>query len=323
MKQINELIKQILHAPISQKLIEQLFTNPVVRNELEKQWNATPETNKEQIDGDRIWNIIHSAINNRVNNRYFTFYKLYSIAASFLLLLSIGSGILLLTREQTKETVFVVATGLQRFETCTLPDGTKVKIGPGSKLSYPDHFDGKTRLVSLEGQAFFEVAHNKNKPFIVSTSDMEVTALGTAFELFNYPKNDKIETILLNGKIKIMTGSESTSIISEQILTPNKKFVYSRSNKQIQIFNVDADRYTQWRDKKNPSFNNEQLSVIIPRLEQWYGIQIECSAEIASQYRYTFTIRDESAENILNLLRFTSPVRFTKKDDVYILKASK
>lgn len=323
MKQINELIKQILHAPISQKLVERLITTPAIRSALEKHWDLTPDTNIDLVEGEKIWKTIHSGINHCVRDKYYTFYKRFSIVASILLLISLGTGIYLLTADHPKETAYVVATGLQRIEMFILPDGTKVKVGPGSKLSYPDRFDGERRLVNLEGQAFFEVAYDKNKPFVVSTCDMEVTALGTAFELFNYPGNDEIETILLNGKVKIVTGSESNDTRSEQILTPNKKFVYLRSKKTAQILEVDADRYTQWRNKKNPSFNNEQLSVIIPRLEQWFGVQIECPAEIAFQYRYTFTVRDESVENILSLLRFTSPVSFIRKDDVYILRSQK
>ena len=76
-------------------------------------------------------------------------------------------------------------------------------MGPGSRLTYPASFSGKTREIRLDGQAFFDVAKNREKPFIVHTEDMSVEALGTAFELFSYNMENKMEAILLNGKIKV------------------------------------------------------------------------------------------------------------------------
>ena len=99
-----------------------------------------------------------------------------------------------------------MASGVRCIEPVSLSDGTTVRMGPNSQLIYPKSFDGKTRDVELKGQAFFDVAKDRERPFTVHTKNMDVTALGTAFEVFNYDSESKLETILLNGKVKIGLG---------------------------------------------------------------------------------------------------------------------
>ena len=96
--------------------------------------------------------------------------------------------------------IYVMASGVRCIEPVSLSDGTTVRMGPNSQLIYPKSFDGKTRDVELKGQAFFDVAKDRERPFTVHTKNMDVTALGTAFEVFNYDSESKLETILLNGR---------------------------------------------------------------------------------------------------------------------------
>ena len=139
-----------------------------------------------------------------------------------------------------------------------------------SKLTYPAAFTGKTREIHLDGQAFFDIHKNPHKPFIVHTSEMEVQALGTAFEVFDYDIESKSETVLLNGKVKIGINN-SKGDRAEFILSPNEKMVYDQQADSAYVLTVNADKYTSWRKQKIVSFENEKLSMIIPRLEQWYG----------------------------------------------------
>ena len=115
--------------------------------------------------------------------------------------------------------MYVVSSGIQNMESVSLPDGTKVQMGPGSRLTYPASFSGKTREIRLDGQAFFDVAKNREKPFIVHTEDMSVEALGTAFELFSYNMENKMEAILLNGKIKVSVGDKETNQMKEYFVS--------------------------------------------------------------------------------------------------------
>ena len=96
-------------------------------------------------------------------------------------------------------------------------------MGPGSRLTYPASFSGKTREIRLDGQAFFDVAKNREKPFIVHTEDMSVEALGTAFELFSYDMENKMEAILLNGKIKVSVADKETNQMKEYFVSPDER----------------------------------------------------------------------------------------------------
>lgn len=308
---------------INKELIDELMTHQSVRVSLENQWNTLPNILSQDVDGEKIWRNINSAIDNTSKTSALAFFKIYSIAASVLLMISIGMAYYFYSPSIQHNTSYVVSSGMQRMESLTLPDGSIVKMGPNTKLTYPDKFDADKRLIRLEGQAFITVAVDENKPFIVSTPDLHVTALGTAFEIFNYEPigdNEMIETILLSGKVKITLNTPTNNGPKEYLLNPNEKLSHSRLTKHTQISPIDADRYTLWRNKLNPSFQDEQLSVILPRLERWYGISIECPPHIANSYRYTFSIRDESLERILALLNLSSPVTYVKDGEKYKLR---
>ena len=191
-------------------------------------------------------------------------------------------------------------------------------MGPNSQLIYPKSFDGKTRDVELKGQAFFDVAKDRERPFTVHTKNMDVTALGTAFEVFNYDSESKLETILLNGKVKIGLGGPNVKNRREVILNPNEMLVFDKQANTVRVKTVNAEEYSGWRNGVL-SFENERLSMILTRLEPWFGRKIKCPKEIAEKYRFTFKVRDESLERILFMLSNTSPIKYREKDNEYEL----
>lgn len=182
-------------------------------------------------------------------------------------------------------------------------------------MTYPARFSGKTREITLDGQAFFDVAKNREKPFIVHTEGMSVEALGTAFELFSYKVENKMEAILLNGKIKVSVADKETDQMEEYFVSPDEKILVDRQTGKITKQIVDADKYTAWRKQKMLSFENEKLSMIIPRLEQWYGRKVMCQKDLADKYRFTFKVRDESLEKILMLIQLSSPLKYKEIED--------
>mgnify|MGYP001047469483 CR=1 FL=1 len=224
------------------------------------------------------------------------------------------------------------STSIPVYNTITIPRGGEYKLvladhtivwlNSESQLTYPVAFNSDTRELRLKGEAFFEVAKDTHKPFIVHTSEMEVQALGTAFEVFDYDIESKSETVLLNGKVKIGINN-SKGDRAEFILSPNEKMVYDQQADSAYVLTVDADKYTSWRKQKIVSFENEKLSMIIPRLEQWYGRKIMCQQDLADKYRFTFKVRDESLERILFMMGESSPLKYQKTSNgnyVLVLK---
>ena len=101
-------------------------------------------------------------------------------------------------------------------------------------------------------------------------------------------------------------------MVKDFILSPDEKIVHDRWADSTYIQPVDADKYTAWRKQKILSFENEKLSMIIPRLEQWYGRKVMCQQDLADKYRFTFKVRDESLERILFIMGESSPLGYQK-----------
>lgn len=305
------ILNKLLNDDLSLNEKDELNASKSFSSMLEKQWTNTPDViYKDETNAERIWSRIRGEVWDNNQTKRFLYFKLYSIAASILLVLGISSITWILTQKPYSSTMFVVYSGIQNIKSIGLPDGSSVQLGPGSKLTYPSQFSGKKREVLLEGQAFFDVHKDGDHPFVVKTKDMDVTALGTAFEVYSYNLNNNVEAILLNGKIKINTQIENKK--GEVVLLPNEKLTYSRETREMVIEKVDASKYSDWRKHGILSFENEKLSMIIPRLEQWYGRKVMCEKDIADKYRFTFKVRDESLERILYILNSSSPVKYKK-----------
>lgn len=298
---------------IYKRIIETAFSK-----HLQEQWEtAADAATIDHANQYRILNGIKKNIKNKRNDRYSSFYKFYSVAATLLLIIGISSLIYMHTQELPTSTLFVVSSGIQNTQLVILPDGSTVVIGPKSKLTYPANFARNNRVVELEGQGFFEVSKDKSKPFIVKTNEMEITALGTSFEVFNYAKEKTIETILLTGKIKVACNKLNSA--NHYTLFPNDKLSYHKNTKEVKLEKVNANRYSAWRKNSTLIFENEKLSIILPRLEQWYGINIDYSTKIATQSRFSFTIKDESLEQILRNFSKSSRINYAKKGKGYKL----
>jgi len=305
------ILNKLLNDDLSLNEKDELNASKSFSSMLEKQWTNTSDViYKDETNAERIWSRIRGEVWDNNQTKRFLYFKLYSIAATILLVLGISSMTWMLTQKPYSSTMFVVYSGIQNIKSIGLPDGSSVQLGPGSKLTYPSQFSGKKREVLLEGQAFFDVQKDGHHPFVVKTKDMDVTALGTAFEVYSYNLNNNVEAILLNGKIQINTQIENMK--GEVVLLPNEKLTYSRLTRKMVIEKVDASKYSDWRKHGILSFENEKLSMIIPRLEQWYGRKVMCEKDIADKYRFTFKVRDESLERILYILNSSSPVKYKK-----------
>lgn len=315
------ILKKLMRDALAEEERALLNDEQSVKHQMFGQWENAPDAARsDQTDGIRIWVHIQEKIKDNYSVRRVLFYKVYSAVASVLLLFAFWGMVYWSMGKGDQVPIFIVSSGIQNMQSVSLPDGTEVQLGPGSKLTYPSVFKGKKREIELDGQAFFDVAKDAFKPFVVHTSTMDVQALGTAFEVFNYEIENKSEAILLSGKVKINLNSSHSLEKSEFILHPDKMIVFDKQTDSAYVQVINADKYTSWRKQRILSFENEKLSMIIPRLEQWYGRQIMCQRDLADRYRFTFKIRDESLERILFMMGESSPLKYKKMgNDNYIL----
>lgn len=146
----------------------------------------------------------------------------------------------------------------------TLSDGTRVWLNAETELRYPVQFNGKERVVYLKGEAYFEVAKNKKKPFLVQVDNMSVKVYGTEFNVNTY---DKIETVLVTGSVSMNQGGK------EVLLKPNQKGVFDQASGKITVEDVDVLAYVSWKNG-DFIFRNESLNSIMDKLSRWYGLEV-------------------------------------------------
>jgi transmembrane sensor len=189
-----------------------------------------------------------------------------------------------------------------------LSDGSVVHLNYGSRIKYPQNFWGETRGVSLTGEAYFEVTHNPDKPFVVTTGLIDVKAIGTVFNVNAYPINNYVATTLVEGKVllvKQLTGEKAKQLGE---LKPGQHVNCNSKTGKI-VSNVgNVDKYIAWKDGKLV-FDNEPIEQVAQRLSQMFNVEIQVDNEVR-KYNYTVTFVDEPLFQILELLTAATPVTF-------------
>jgi transmembrane sensor len=221
-----------------------------------------------------------------------------------------------------------------------LPDGTLVILNADSKLSYPDNFLGNTREVKLEGEAFFEVTHNAEKPFIVHTSLMDIRVLGTVFNVKSYAGDNESEASLLKGSIQVTLKNRKDEKI---MLKPNEKIsvfaltpvqnepeipvdtsaeTLAASPISIDKINFDAKdkiiNEVAWTQDKLV-FNNENFEAIALTLERWYGIKIVIKNQHLKDQRFTGKFKNENIDQVLKAFQLSYNFKYKTENNIIII----
>ncbi|TAH21165.1 MAG: FecR family protein [Cytophagales bacterium] len=203
-----------------------------------------------------------------------------SIAASILFL--VGCFIYFFNSQSANDSFFAQHAEGNRIEENTsekirqirLEDGTLVKLYPKAKLTYPAHFSAEKREVSLVGNAFFEVAHNAQKPFFVLANEVVTKVLGTSFYI-KAGKNAKVEVEVKTGKVSVSERKPTDIKNNGVILTPNQKVVYYTDDKHFVTGLVDKpELLASEKNLVSFDFKDTELKEVIEKLEKSYGIDI-------------------------------------------------
>lgn len=191
-----------------------------------------------------------------------------------------------------------------------LGDGTKVWINSESRLKYPVNFSNEERTVFLSGEAYFDVAEDKSRPFNVITDKQVVSVLGTEFNVSAYSDQSTEHTTLVEGKVKVSINSVEVT----DILTPGFQAHLDKRSNQYSNREVDTFIFSGWKDDLFV-FEDEPLGDMLTTLSRWYDVQVFYNNAEASNIKFTGEIeRYESFENILRLIEKTNTVRFEIKN---------
>ena len=273
----------------------------------------------EEVD-ERIIRDMFSEIQNRTRKERFVmvFRKLARIAAILLIpLLSVLSGYLYFNPVNQEEGIGNLVVHADRGERSgvTLPDGTQVKLNAESSLSYTHDFGRELRQVNLEGEAYFEVTRNEDKPFVVHTEYLDIEVLGTSFNVYSYERENVMEMALISGRIKIQTCSDPSRVV---YLKPNEKALFNKESGIITVEKTDNRFETAWL-RGDLVFRSTKLSDVLAKLERRYGVNIHLNDFSLANDLFTGNFDSEYIVDVMDLLErhydFTYDIR---GDDIFI-----
>jgi len=197
-----------------------------------------------------------------------------------------------------------------------LSDGTQVWLNAGSQLIYPTFFVNKIRQVMLVGEAFFEVAKNPERPFVVRTSDVSVQVLGTRFDISAYPEDKLIQTVLVEGKVLLKyAGKGNTNHDYSVEMIPNQMVELNRSTGEAITQKVDVSKYVSWKEGML-KFEKVDLIRAIKQIERYYNVEISLADPMIGSYKLSgkLDLKDDP-EEVLNVIKLTVPIDWQKKSN--------
>lgn len=237
------------------------------------------------------------------------------VAAAVVLAILIGSVAYLVGQQHLSNPhmagLMVDDAGLSQIE---LSDGTLVTLNHDTKINYPDQFPNDIREVSIEGEAFFEVTPNPNKPFIIHAGEATVKVLGTSFSVNAYPENDRVEVIVASGKVEVSKLANLQKIT----LDPGDKGTFINSSKQLTKSLNDDPNYLAWKTR-TLIFNETDLTEVIKQLNKVYRVQIELPDHQLDELLLNAHFERETLDFILEVISTTHGLKIEKRGGHYLL----
>ncbi|MCC8096622.1 MAG: FecR domain-containing protein [Tannerellaceae bacterium] len=323
---MDERISKYFQNELSEKerieLLKETLEDDKLKHEISTYQNllalvTLTKDNMNRQAGQRSYQIFIRNQRNRKTRKFI----LISIGYAAAICLLVGMTWLIAQQNLTPETfqvaqqeLFVPARQRARI---TLPDGSTVWLNAGSTLSYPSAFE-KERKIHLKGEAYFDVAQNPDKPFIVSTEHVHIKALGTQFNVHSYSHSGYTHTTLVSGAIRVY---EPDAEESGKTLSPNQQLFYEQGIFRL-VLSADKDQLL-WKDGIY-SFKKETLAEIIKKLELYYDVTIQVAHPDIFQYVYTGKFRQQDGVmEILRLIQKIHPYTISVQEDSKEITLSK
>lgn len=245
--------------------------------------------------------------------------QLWAWRTAAAILLTVSSISLYLIKEQygyTEDLLesYVPTASLHEL---TLPDGTQVMLNAHSTLLYPSQFTGKTRSVYLVGEANFKIKPDKKHPFIVKACDLQVTALGTEFNINAYPDKNELLTTLLEGSVKV----EFNELKDQVILKPNQQLTYNKKSRQHRLQHPEIEDVTAWQ-RGELVLDNMTMEEIIYELERKYPYTFVYSKNTLDDKTYRFRFPQKATINdVLQIIcEVVGNIQYDIKDNKCFIK---
>lgn len=307
-------LKQELTAEEDRQLAEWLSNegNREVFDELHQMWQKvqaraasyTPDKNKYWAELSKRMDARKAASLPKEKILSFTHLRRYAAVACVLLVAAFSACLYIgvqLGRPALGEQVYSNLGGKSRAQ---LPDGTEVWLHANTTLAYSTDYKSEERLVNVKGEAYFDVTHDKEKPFIVQTDGMRVVVHGTKFNVEAFPESENTFVSLIEGSVSLETDME------KRFLVPGETATFNKHSRQLHIEKGDVDFMRSWANE-HVVFNKKSLGYVCQYLSKWYNVKINVAPELADKYLYTFTLRNETLEEIMRIMSRINPMEYS------------
>ena len=279
------------------------------------------ESLKDEVDVDREWERLFSSIEKKTISKMKTrglFLQYLKYAAAVVLGIGVSLSTLYLTNQENLSTVgnYKLVTSKGEKSYLQLPDGTRVWLNSCTTLEYAENYGHSSRKIYLDGEAYFEVAKNKELPFVVKANGIDVKAIGTAFNVSAYMEDSQLTTTLFNGKVAV----QPTLTKQEVLLEPNQVAVYDKSRNKIEVVPYDKKQFAQWRGGFL-SFEMMYLQDITKLLERNYNVVFRYENQGIKKLRFSGSFRNnEDLSEILNVIKTNTGIRYQILKDTIVIK---
>lgn len=269
-------------------------------------WNGAPDVLTENLKEEMKEELLHRIRAEKSRGRHYSWLKYIAVAAS--VCAAAIFGYMYADYSADVQTFEITAERGQK-SSVTLPDGTVVWLNSASTIAYTSDYNSKNREISLNGEAYFDVAKNRKLPFDVKAGDLTVRALGTQFNVKAFPEDRKVTATLVEGCISASSGD------SQMVLKPWQQVVLDRrTGGMLKSEVTNRNNPVPWRQNEI-LFEGENLKQVALILERMYNVEVLVTDDVAD-YSYTGLISNNSLSNVLELISGTSPVRYTMHGNV-------
>ncbi|MDT8401629.1 MAG: FecR domain-containing protein [Bacteroidales bacterium] len=285
------------------------------KQDVQKYWMEMDETvRNEKVDTDKAWDKLYNRLeaDKLIRGRNIFRTTALRIAASVIIITGLTfTGLYLGTNIFEKSNDNIITAGVnQKNVRAELPDGSTIFLNRNSSIQYPGKFEGRTRNVKLDGEAYFDISEDASKPFTVDAGEASITVLGTSFNVNS--GNNRVEVLVTSGKVMLKSNSGEGSVTLEK-----GDFGLVADKSALKTLNNDPN-YLSWKTDVL-IFEGDSLAKVISDLKRVHNIDIETENDEIRNLRVTSVFDNQSPETIIRIICTTFNLEYYKEGDKYFL----
>lgn len=252
-----------------------------------------------------------STLKAKSKNRSNVFYR---VAAILILAFSVTFGLLKVLDKPSQQLTYTENISHKgEKKNVLLPDGTKIVLNSETKLRIPSNFNKEERIIEMEGEGFFDVTSNPDKPFIIKSGETQVKVLGTSFDFKSYKEDDFIKLTVSTGKVRVNV----TDLDLQLSVSPNEHLSINKIDGNISKENIQENNYIKWI-QGSLYFNKEPIREVIKTINRTYNCKVTLLCK-KCDYRITGTHDNKSIEAVIEAICFTTGLQSRREGENIII----